>query len=109
MFESKTKDEIIKELSTDATLGLSSEKANELLNKYGSNKLKEKKRKTTIQRFLDQFKDVMILILIAAAIVSFVIACVEKDPNEFFEPVLILLIVILNAIMGVMQLSLIHI
>ncbi len=103
MFESKTKDEILKELSTDATLGLSSEKAKELLNKYGSNKLKEKKKKTTLQRFLDQFKDVMILILIAAAIVSFVIACVEKDPNEFFEPVLILLIVILNAIMGVMQ------
>ena len=45
----------------------------------------------------------MIVILIIAALVSFVIACVEKNPKEFFEPVLILLIVILNAIMGVVQ------
>ena len=45
----------------------------------------------------------MILILIAAAIVSFVIACVEGNPKEFFEPALIILIVVLNAIMGVMQ------
>ena len=45
----------------------------------------------------------MILILIAAAIVSFVIACVEGNPGEFFEPALILLIVILNAVMGMLQ------
>ncbi|MBQ9118821.1 MAG: cation-translocating P-type ATPase [Lachnospiraceae bacterium] len=48
-------------------------------------------------------KDVMILILIAAAVISFVIACMEGNPKEFFEPALILLIVIMNAIMGVMQ------
>ena len=45
----------------------------------------------------------MILILIAAAVISFVIACMEGNPKEFFEPALILLIVIMNAIMGVMQ------
>ena len=56
-----------------------------------------------MQRFLDQFKDAMILILIAAAIVSFVVICVEKNWGELFEPALILLIVILNAIMGVYQ------
>ncbi len=54
-------------------------------------------------RFFDQFKDAMILILIAAAVVSFIIACIEKNPKEFFEPLLILLIVILNAAMGVIQ------
>lgn len=45
----------------------------------------------------------MILILIAAAAISFAIACVEGEPKEFFEPMLILLIVVLNAVMGVMQ------
>ena len=45
----------------------------------------------------------MILILLAAAAVSFVVACVEKNPREFFEPLLILLIVVLNAFMGMLQ------
>ncbi len=99
----QSKEEILKELSSDQVKGLSSEKASELLEKYGPNKLNEKKKKTMIQRFFDQFKDVMILILIAAAVISFVVACIEGNPKEFFEPVLILLIVILNAVMGVMQ------
>ena len=99
----QSKEEILKELSSDQVKGLSSAKASELLGKYGPNKLNEKKKKTMIQRFFDQFKDVMILILIAAAVISFVVACIEGNPKEFFEPVLILLIVILNAVMGVMQ------
>lgn len=45
----------------------------------------------------------MILILLAAAVVSFVIACIEGNPMEFFEPALILLIVVLNAVMGMLQ------
>ena len=45
----------------------------------------------------------MILILIAAAVISFVIACIEGKPEEFFEPALILLIVVLNAAMGMIQ------
>lgn len=103
MYFNESKDKVVESLNTDVAVGLKEEKAKELLQKFGANKLKEKKKKTTAQRFFDQFKDVMILILIAAAIVSFVIACIEKDPNEFFEPVLILLIVILNAVMGVIQ------
>ena len=53
-------------------------------------------------RFAEQFKDVMILILIAAAVVSFITSVVEGEP-EFLEPGLILFIVILNAVIGVMQ------
>lgn len=100
---SQTKDELLKSLSTSAERGLSSAQAVELAAKYGSNKLNEKKKKTNLQRFLEQFKDVMILILLIAAAISFVIACIEGDPMEFFEPVLILLIVVLNAIMGMVQ------
>lgn len=103
MYYNQTTDEVLSSLKTDISNGLSSEQVMQLQAQYGENKLKEKKKKTTLQRFLDQFKDVMILILIAAAIVSFVIACVEKNPSEFFEPALILLIVVLNAIMGVAQ------
>ncbi len=100
---STNKEELISALRTDGEKGLSSSAAAELLTKHGENKLKEKKKKSLFQRFLDQFKDVMILILIAAAVISFVIACIEGEPKEFFEPALILLIVILNAIMGVYQ------
>ena len=98
-----SKEEVITKLSTDIEKGLSLEQVADLKAKYGENKLKEKKKKTNLQRFFEQFKDVMILILIAAAVVSFTLACIENNPKEFFEPALILLIVILNALMGVIQ------
>ncbi|MBE6794853.1 MAG: cation-translocating P-type ATPase [Ruminococcaceae bacterium] len=102
-FHNMSAEETLKSLSADKEKGLDSASVEKLSAEFGPNKLKEKKKKTTLQRFFDQFKDVMILILIIAAVISFVIACVEGNPKEFFEPGLILLIVILNAIMGVMQ------
>ncbi len=102
-FHSKEKSEVLTALSTDLKTGLSEKEVAARLEKYGENKLREKKKKSNFQRFVDQFKDVMIIILIIAAIISFVIACVERNPKEFFEPALILLIVVVNAIMGVMQ------
>ena len=103
IYHSKPIHSVLKELETNPESGLRSSDIPIRLAEHGENKLNEKKKKTTFQRFLDQFKDVMILILIAAAIISFVIACAEGNPKDFFEPVLILLIVILNAILGVMQ------
>ncbi len=99
----ESKEQLLQTLQTSETNGLSAGQAQERLEKYGENKLREKKKKTNLQRFLNQFKDVMILILLIAAVISFVIACIEKDPVEFFEPVLILLIVVLNALMGMLQ------
>ena len=98
-----SKDKVLSHFSTDIEKGLSVEQVADLKVKYGENKLKEKKKKTNLQRFFEQFKDVMILILIAAAVVSFTLACIDNNPKEFFEPALILLIVILNALMGVIQ------
>lgn len=103
LFYHETKEAVLKELSSDPQSGLTSAQAAERLATYGENKLREKKKKTNLQRFLDQFKDVMILILLVAAAISFTVACIEGEPKEFFEPVLILLIVILNAVMGVLQ------
>ena len=100
---SKNANELLNELKTNHQSGLSSAEALVRKGKYGENKLREKKKKTTIQRFFDQFKDAMILILIAAAIISFVVVCVEQNWGELFEPALIVLIVILNAVMGVYQ------
>ena len=54
-----------------------SRQAEQLREQYGENRLREKKKKSMLARFADQFKDAMILILIAAAAVSFVIACAE--------------------------------
>jgi len=102
-FYNQPTEKILRQFSVNEKSGLSMEQISELQAKYGPNKLKEKKKKSNMQRFFDQFKDVMILILIAAAVISFVIACVEGNPMEFFEPVLILLIVVLNAFMGMLQ------
>ena len=99
----QTKDEVLSALSTNIEKGLTSQQVSELYEKHGPNKLREKKKKTTLARFLDQFKDVMILILIAAALISFVVVVAEKNWGELFEPALILLIVVLNAVMGVYQ------
>lgn len=95
--------DLMKQLNTDYEKGLSSSQVQNLLRRYGENRLKEGRRKTSFQKFLDQFRDVMILILLAASVISFIVAIIEKEPSEFFEPVLILLIVIINALMGVIQ------
>lgn len=102
-FYSLSKETAVQELNSNITTGLTEKQVEEIQKQYGKNKLREKKKKTNFQRFCEQFKDVMILILIIAAVISFVIACMEGNVKDFFEPILILLIVILNAIMGVMQ------
>ena len=105
LFHDKQLQDVAAEFQCDITQGLSEERALLQREKFGLNKLREKKKKTLFQKFIDQFKDVMILILIVSAIISFVVALNGHDPNEFFEPALILLIVILNAVLGVMQSS----
>ncbi len=95
--------EVLSNLSTNKEGGLRSNTVETLLAKYGENKLTEKKKKSFLARFFDQFRDAMIIILIIAAIVSFTVVIIEKNWGELFEPALILLIVVLNAIMGVMQ------
>ncbi len=102
-FHSENIENIINEFNTDINSGLAENEAKDRILKYGENKLKEKKKKTVFERFFEQFKDIMIIILLIASAISFAIAIIEKNPKELFEPCLILLIVILNAVMGVVQ------
>lgn len=97
---------IFSHYQVDPKTGLTQAQVDEKRAEFGLNKLKEKKKKSIFAKFMEQFKDAMIIILLLAAVVSFVLAIVEKANGreaEFFEPLLILLIVILNAAMGVIQ------
>ncbi|MBE6544421.1 MAG: HAD family hydrolase, partial [Ruminococcaceae bacterium] len=101
-------DSVIEALASDRQNGLKSEEISKLTEKYGENKLQEKKKKSLFLRFLDQFKDAMIIILLIAAAISAGIVIYEiskghGSAKEFFEPALIVAIVFINAIMGVFQ------
>ncbi len=95
--------DVLKEQNVDAQHGLSKQEAEKRLQTCGENRLAQAKKKSMLVRFLAQFKDPMILILLAAAAVSFVVAMNGHDPNEFFEPALILLIVVANAVLSLSQ------
>ena len=95
-------DEVLKEQNTDAMNGLSGAEAQKRLEAFGPNQLTAKKKKTVVQRFLEQMTDFMVIILIVVAAISGVITVIE-DTGEWYEPVIILLIVILNAVLGVVQ------
>ncbi len=92
--------DVIKNLNTTPN-GISEQEANSRLKKYGLNKLSTKRKKNTIQRLLDQFKDFSIVILILAAIISGIIGVLENE--GLTDTIVILIVVIINAIIGVIQ------
>ena len=102
-FYDQSKENVLSNLNSNRTSGLTHSEVEKRTQEYGENKMREKAKKSTLSRFLDQFKDTMILILLAAAVVSFVVAIMEQDAGELFEPLLIVLIVVINAVLGVMQ------
>ncbi|MBI4683584.1 MAG: cation-translocating P-type ATPase [Nitrospirae bacterium] len=91
----KTIEDVIEELNSSLK-GVSSEEARKRILEYGPNELKVKKKKTPFMMFLDQFKDFMILVLIAAAIISGIVG----DPED---TIAIIVIVLLNAVIGFVQ------
>ena len=96
----RTQDDILAELNSSAS-GLSEEQAEERLERYGENKLAEAKKTTVLQRFFQQLKDPMLLILLAAAAVSAVTNALSGE--SFTEVFIILVVVLLNAVLGVIQ------
>lgn len=96
MWFSKSQDEVLKELNVNPLTGLSSAEAKERLLKYGPNKLKGKPKKSIVSLFLSQLKDMLIYVLLGAAVVTLFI-------HEYVDAIIILFVVVLNAVIGVIQ------
>ncbi len=93
--------DVEKSLNTNINVGLSEENVKEAREKYGLNELEAKKKKSIVVKFLEQFKDFMIIVLIIAAIVSGVIGVIQGEGVT--DTIIILIVVIVNAIIGVAQ------
>jgi Ca2+-transporting ATPase len=94
-FYQKDVDDVLSTLGSQRT-GISNTEAQKRLNEFGTNELQEKKKRTTLLMFLDQFKDFMILVLIGAAVIAGVI-------GDLADTLVIIAIVIINAIIGFVQ------
>ena len=97
----KTVDEVESTLKTNAENGLTAEEAKKRQEEYGLNELKAKKKKSLFVKFLEQFKDFMIIILIISAIISGVVGVAQGE--GFADTIIILVVVVVNAIIGVAQ------
>lgn len=94
--------ETCERLKTNLINGLTKEEIDERIKKYGENKLTEKKKESVLVKFVKQFNDFMIIILIIAAVISAIMSYVEGS-NDYLDSIIIIFIVVLNAIMGVVQ------
>ena len=97
----KEVNEVEKELQTNLANGLTPAEVEEKRKEYGFNELKAKKKKSLFVKFLEQFKDFMIIVLIIAAIVSGIVGYMEGE--GITDSIIILIVVIVNAIIGVVQ------
>ncbi|EOR26309.1 ATPase P [Clostridium sartagoforme AAU1] len=96
MWFNESSEEIVKTLSSDIINGLSSEEVKIRLEKDGLNKLQGKKKKSFLQLFISQINDIMIYILLVAAIISAIV-------GEISDAIIILFVIFINAIIGVIQ------
>ena len=92
--------EVLKYLKT-RDIGLSNEEARKRLSIYGKNKLDEQKKESFIIKFLSQFKDLMIVVLIIASIFSFFLSYINNE--SYIDSLVIIAIVVLNAVLGFIQ------
>ena len=99
-FNKEVKD-VEKELETDLKKGLNSSKVEAHKEKYGLNELQEKKKESLFKKFMAQFKDFSIIVLIIAAIVSGAVGIAEGE--GITDTIIILIVVLLNAVIGVVQ------
>lgn len=96
MWYSKSHEDALNELQTNAALGLSDAEVSERQEKYGPNRLEGKKKKSLISLFFGQLQDALIYVLLAAAVVTVLV-------HEYADAIIILAVVVLNAVIGVVQ------
>ena len=94
--------DVVRNFKTNLEFGLSEEEVKRRQEKYGKNKLKDKKKENIFFKFIKQFNDFMIIILIIASIISAVVSKMQGE-NDYFDSIIIIAIVVLNAIMGLVQ------
>ncbi|HJC07156.1 MAG TPA: calcium-translocating P-type ATPase, PMCA-type [Candidatus Enterocloster excrementipullorum] len=99
LWHSKTTKEVLDQLNVTAQSGLTDSEAKNRLDKYGPNELKSAEKESLFMRFLDQMKDPMIIVLLIAAVLSFV----SSGFTDWVDSVIILLIVIVNAVISISQ------
>ncbi len=96
MWFSKSIDEVLAEINVDPSKGLSDDDAKIRLEKYGSNKLLAKKKKSIFRMFIAQLQDWLIYILFAAVIITLFL-------GQYTDSVIIILVITINAVLGVVQ------
>ncbi len=94
--------EVLSENNTSEN-GLTSSEASQRLEKYGKNKLAEGKKDSLFKRFMSQLADPMIIILIVAAVISAITATIGGEGDGYADVVIIMIVVIINAVLGVYQ------
>ena len=98
---SKSGEDVAKFFETDMIKGLSAEQVEEKRSVYGTNEIVSKNKKSIAKMILEQFQDFMIIILIIAAVISGIVG--QSNGEGFTDSIIILVIVILNAVIGVIQ------
>jgi len=101
MWFGKSIEETCTLLGTNLETGLNTKQVEENRKKYGANELEQKKKKSLFIKFLEQFKDFMIIVLIVAALVSGAVGIAEGE--GITDTIIILIVVVVNAIIGVAQ------
>jgi len=96
MWFAKPPEEVLQELMVDPTTGLTNAEAEKRLAKHGPNKLKGKPKKSVFALFLGQLQDMLIYVLLASSFITILI-------GEYVDAIIILLVVVLNAVIGVVQ------
>ena len=102
MWQTLKKEDVLHKLNTNEKNGLKEEDVKKLQKEEGKNKLQDSKKESIFIKFIKQFNDFMIIILIIASIISAIVSKVQGE-NDYIDSIIIILIVILNAIMGVVQ------